>query len=127
MSARAVVALRWPVIVGWLAALVAALALLPGLGGSSTAPLNDIVPSSAPALQAESRALQLFGATVATDVAVVQRNPRGLGRAEVTRTLRVAASLQGAARGGCPASARRRRWSTCPSRACAGVSAGRPR
>jgi RND superfamily putative drug exporter len=90
-----VVALRWPVVVGWLAALVAALLLLPGLGGSSTAPLNDIVPSDAPALQAESRALQLFGATVATDVAIVQHNPRGLSRDEVTRTLRLASSQQG--------------------------------
>jgi RND superfamily putative drug exporter len=95
MYAKVVVALRWPVVVAWIAAMVAALVLLPGLGGSSTAPLDDIVPSDAKALTAEGRALQLFGATVATDVAVVQRNPRGLSRAEVTTTLRLAASLRG--------------------------------
>jgi hypothetical protein len=40
-----VVALRWPIIVIWLAVLAASLLFLPALGGSGSAPLSDIVPS----------------------------------------------------------------------------------
>ncbi|HWH92692.1 MAG TPA: MMPL family transporter [Baekduia sp.] len=94
MYARVVVALRYPLVVGWIAAMVAAVVLLPGLSGSSTAPLDDIMPTNAKALTAEGRALQLFGSTVATDVAVVQRNPRGLRREEIVANLRLATSVQ---------------------------------
>jgi RND superfamily putative drug exporter len=94
MYARVVVALRYPLVAAWIAAMVAAIVLLPGLGGSSTAPLDDIVPTNAAALKAEGRALQLFGSTVATDVAVVQRNPRGLRREEIRATVRLASSVQ---------------------------------
>ena len=94
MYARVVVALRYPLVLGWIAAMVAAVVLLPGLGGSSTAPLGDIVPTNSTSLTAEARAFQLFGATVATDVAVVQRNPRGLQRAEVAANLRLASSVR---------------------------------
>ncbi len=88
--ARAVVALRWPIILTWVAALVAALLLLPGLGGSGSAPLSDIVPSDAKAVMAQERSLQLFGSTIATDTVTVERNPRGLPRSSVEGTLRAA-------------------------------------
>jgi uncharacterized membrane protein YdfJ with MMPL/SSD domain len=55
MYASAVVALRYPIILAWIAALVASLVYLPGLGGSSTAPLTDIVPSDAKAVVAQKR------------------------------------------------------------------------
>jgi RND superfamily putative drug exporter len=88
--ARVVVALRWPIILAWLAALAAALLLLPGLGGSGAAPLSDIVPSDAKAITAQERSLQLFGSSIATDTVVVERNPRGLPRASVEGTLHAA-------------------------------------
>ena len=75
-----VVALRFPIVLGWIAALVAALVLLPWLSGSSSAPLDDIVPSNAKALVAQQRALELFGATLSTDTLLVDRNPQGLTR-----------------------------------------------
>src|SRR3954452_19004801 len=58
----------------------APLVLLPWLSGSSSAPLDDIVPSNAKAVVAQQRALELFGATVSTDALLVDRNPRGLTR-----------------------------------------------
>jgi RND superfamily putative drug exporter len=88
--ARVVVALRWPIIVAWLAALAAALLVLPGLGGSGSAPLTDIVPSDAKAVAAQQRSLQLFGSTIATDTVIVERNPQGLPRSSVEGTLRAA-------------------------------------
>ena len=84
------VALRWPIIIGWVAALAAALVLLPGLGGSGAAPLSDIVPSDAQAVRTQQRALQLFGSSVATDTVAVERNPRGLSRAAIEGQLRAA-------------------------------------
>ena len=80
---RVIVALRWPVLVGWVAALVAAIMLLPALGGSGAAPLDDIVPEAATALRAQERAVELFGTTLATDTVIVQRNPKGLSREEL--------------------------------------------
>jgi putative drug exporter of the RND superfamily len=85
-----VVALRWPIIIGWVAALAAAVVFLPGLGGSAAAPLSDIVPSDAQAARTQERALQLFGSSIATDTVAVERNPRGLQRAAVEGQLRAA-------------------------------------
>ena len=42
-----IVALRVPIVLAWIAALIAALVLLPWLSGSSSAPLDDIVPAAA--------------------------------------------------------------------------------
>jgi RND superfamily putative drug exporter len=75
-----IVALRVPIVLAWSAALIASLVLLPWLGGSSSAPLDDIVPSNSKALAAQQRALQLFGSTVSTDTIVVDRDATGLPR-----------------------------------------------
>src|SRR3954453_12834222 len=81
-GARLIIALRWPIIVGWIAAAVAAVVLLPTLGGEGASPLPDVVPKAAPALQAAQRSTALFGAPAATDTVVVQRDASGLsGRA----------------------------------------------
>jgi RND superfamily putative drug exporter len=76
------VKLRWPILIGWIAAAVAAWMFLPALGTTGSSPLGDIVPENAKALQTEQRAFQIFGSSVATDTVVVQRNPRGLQRPE---------------------------------------------
>src|SRR5690242_9719509 len=77
-GARLIIALRWPIIVGWIAAAVAAVVLLPTLGGAGASPLADVVPKDAPALQAAQRSTELFGAPAATDTVVVQRDAGGL-------------------------------------------------
>jgi RND superfamily putative drug exporter len=81
--AATIVALRVPVALAWVAILAAAVVFLPALGGSGGAPLDDIVPADAKALQAQQHALDLFGATLATDSVVVQRNPDGLSQKEL--------------------------------------------
>jgi RND superfamily putative drug exporter len=86
-----VVALRWPIIAAWLAALAAAIAFLPPLGGSGGAPLSDIVPADARAVAAQERALRLFGTTLAADTVVVERDPAGIAPAQVDEQLGVAA------------------------------------
>jgi hypothetical protein len=88
--AWSVVLLRAVVVVAWIAAAVAAWVALPALGGSSTAPLGDIVATDAQAIRAQERALELFGSTAGTDTAIVQRNPRGLSRRELDAHLRLA-------------------------------------
>src|SRR6478735_6937281 len=75
-----VVTLRVPIVLAWIAALIASLVMLPWLGGSSSAPLDDIIPAQSKAVAAQQRALELFGSTVATDTLLVDRNPQGLTR-----------------------------------------------
>ena len=76
------------IVLGWVLASIAAWTLLPALGGSSAAPLDDIVPAGASALAAQERAFERFGSTLGTDTVVVQRNPRGLSLDETEATLR---------------------------------------
>src|SRR3954454_9156797 len=90
MYAWTVVALRVPIVVAWIAALVASLVLLPWLGGSSSAPLNDIVPSDSKAIAAQEHALGLFGSTVSTDTMVVDHAPTGLTRPLLDAHVRLA-------------------------------------
>src|SRR3954454_11038125 len=85
-GARLIIALRWPIIVGWIAAAVAAVVLLPTIGGAGASPLSDVVPKDAPAQQAAPRSPELFGAPAATDTVVVQRDASGLsGKAIAAR------------------------------------------
>ncbi|HEU4975786.1 MAG TPA: MMPL family transporter [Baekduia sp.] len=105
LYASIVVALRYPIVLAWIAGAVLAVAFLPQLGGSSTAPLGDILPSDAQALKAEQRAVQLFGSSVATDVVVVEHNRQGLSSREVDATVsRARATLAG--KGAAPAGVR---------------------
>ena len=90
MYAWTVVALRYPIILAWAAALVAALVYLPGLQGSGSASLGDIVPSDARAVRAQQRALQLFGSTLTTDVVVAERAANGLRIGDVESRVRAA-------------------------------------
>ncbi|MFL5844229.1 MAG: MMPL family transporter [Solirubrobacteraceae bacterium] len=84
-AGRAIVALRWLVVVAWVAGAVAAVLFLPSLGGAGASPLDDIIPADSPSLHASERATELFGAPAATDVVVVQRDPSGLSDQAITR------------------------------------------
>lgn len=74
--ARVIVALRWVIVVGWVAAAVAATVLLPPMQGTA----NDIEALGADdaSFAAERRSLELFGFPLLSRAAIVQRNPEGL-------------------------------------------------
>ena len=69
-----VVALRFPIVIGWIAAAVAATFFLPGIAASGA--IGGLIPPDSPALRAEADAAKLFGEPLASaQVAVVQRDP----------------------------------------------------
>lgn len=72
--AAIVVALRFPILIGWIAAAVAATLFLPGIAASGG--IGGLIPPGSPALKAEADAARLFGEPLASaQVAVVQRDP----------------------------------------------------
>ena len=83
------VRLRWPIVLAWLAAAIAAVVYLPSLEetGDETS-LVGLVPQDAEALAAGERSAELFDIPVITHTAVVQRDPDGLSRAAVARVAR---------------------------------------
>lgn len=76
--ARAVILLRWPIVVAWVAAAVAATTLLPTIREAQTGSLGDLVPNDADAIAAEERGFELFGLPLLSRTLVVQRDPGGL-------------------------------------------------
>jgi RND superfamily putative drug exporter len=74
-----VVRLRWPIVVGWAAATVAAVLYLPSLEDSGTdTSLIGLVPQDAAAIESGLRSAELFSVPVIAHSAVVQRDPDGL-------------------------------------------------
>jgi RND superfamily putative drug exporter len=71
-----IVGLRYPIVAGWIVAVVAAMHFLPQL--SQSGGTASLVPSSAPAIQTEVTATRIFGEPLDAQVAVVQRAARGL-------------------------------------------------
>lgn len=85
-----VTALRFPILLAWIAAAVAATIYLPPIATSGN--IDTLIPKGAPALRAEVDATRLFDVPLSAQVAVVQRNPRGFASAQiVTAALRAAA------------------------------------
>src|SRR5690606_4100161 len=74
--ARVTVALRWFIVVGWVAAAVAATLFLPPMQGT----VDDIEALGAndASFEAERRSLELFEFPLLARAAIVQRNPDGL-------------------------------------------------
>jgi RND superfamily putative drug exporter len=71
-----VVGLRFPLILGWAAVVVAAVLFLPPLPSSGG--LSDLIPAGSAAAHADGDAARLFGYPLEPGVAIVQRDPRGL-------------------------------------------------
>jgi putative drug exporter of the RND superfamily len=71
-----VVGLRFPLILGWAVAVVAAVLFLPPLPSSGG--LADLIPAGSAAAHADADATRLFGYPLETGVAIVQRDARGL-------------------------------------------------
>jgi RND superfamily putative drug exporter len=78
--AAVVVALRHVIPLAWIAVAVAATIALPGLGAAPAAPLDDLAAEGGSAASAQELATRTFGFPLATDTAVVQRDPRGLSQ-----------------------------------------------
>ncbi|MBC7292251.1 MAG: MMPL family transporter [Actinotalea sp.] len=93
--ARAVVTLRWFVIVGWVAALVAASVFLPALG--TTADDLEALGAEDASFEAEQRSAEIFGFPLLSRVAMVQRDAEGMTPlAQAEAVLRGIAVNQGA-------------------------------
>ena len=73
--AAVVVGLRHVIPLAWIAAAVAATVALPGLGDAPAAPLDDLAAKGGSAANAQQLATRTFGFPLATDTAVVQRDP----------------------------------------------------
>ncbi|MGE3234405.1 MAG: MMPL family transporter [Thermoleophilia bacterium] len=80
MASRVIVALRWLIVVGWIAGAVIATIMLPGLGGSGDLELP--LPDDAAPLQAEARSAEIFGSPLLTRTQVVVSREGGLSAAE---------------------------------------------
>ncbi|MFL5822378.1 MAG: MMPL family transporter [Solirubrobacteraceae bacterium] len=91
--ALAFIALRYPVILAWIAATVVIALALPALGGSDITSFTDLVPPHAPALRAEQISTHKFGFPLLSETAVVVRNPHGLPTARQAELFRLAAQL----------------------------------
>jgi putative drug exporter of the RND superfamily len=87
---RAFIWLRFFVAAGVIAAAVAAGTRLPGVANLQSSPLGVLTPRNTPAEQTEQWMLAHFRAPLTPRAAVVQRNPHGLGQAQLTHTAQVA-------------------------------------
>jgi len=83
-----VVGLRFPLILGWAAAVVVAVLFLPPL--SSAGGLADLIPAGSAAAHADADATRLFGYPLEAGVAIVQRDPHDLPPSVVETTARTA-------------------------------------
>jgi RND superfamily putative drug exporter len=83
-----VVGLRFPLILGWAVAVVAATAFLPPLPSSGG--LADLIPAGSAAAHADADATRLFGYPLEAGVAIVQRDARGLPPSVVQTTAHAA-------------------------------------
>lgn len=91
--AALVVALRPLIPLAWIAAVVWASMALPNLASAPTAPLEDLAAKNGAASAAQEQATKRFGFPLATDTAVVQRDPRGLSSAAQRRQLEAARAV----------------------------------
>jgi RND superfamily putative drug exporter len=83
-----IVGLRFPLLLGWAAAVVGAALFLPALPSSGG--LSYLLPTGSPAARADADAAQLFGYPLEAGIAIVQRDPPGLPPPVVDKTARAA-------------------------------------
>jgi uncharacterized membrane protein YdfJ with MMPL/SSD domain len=94
-----IVALRFFIIGGWIAALALAVHFLPPLTATASGGLDALIPKNTPAASAEAEAARLFGAPLDAPVAVVQRDARGMPKAALDRSVRQAITVDQALSG----------------------------
>jgi RND superfamily putative drug exporter len=93
-----VVALRVPIVAGWMVAVAAAAHYLPQLADASGQ--ASLVPASASAVQTEVTATHIFGEPLDAQAVVVQRAPHGLSPAVLANAVRTAAAVDAGRAGG---------------------------
>jgi RND superfamily putative drug exporter len=93
--AHVLVALRWLIVVGWIAGAVAAALFLPPLAARSGG-ISDITSPDNPAIVAETNAAKAFGFPVLSRVMLVQHDPAGLPDAVIEKAYRTARALRDA-------------------------------
>ena len=91
-----VVKLRWPILLGWLAAAVYGAVVLP-VPAQPPDSLVSLVPPNSAALRASTLALHLFRVPLTAETEIVQRNPHGLPATVVARVFARAARVDRAA------------------------------
>ena len=91
--AATVIALRHVIPLAWIAAVVLATISLPDLASAPTAPLEDLAAKNGAASKAAAEATKRFGFPLATQTAVVQRNPNGLSDAAQRKAISGAATV----------------------------------
>jgi putative drug exporter of the RND superfamily len=89
LFARAVVAARFPIIIGWMAAAAVMASTLPTLREAQAGALGQLVPADSRALEAEKLSASSFRFPLASRTAVVERHAAGLGPLRVARTTRL--------------------------------------
>src|ERR1700722_19310143 len=98
-DALVIVALRYLIIGGWIAALALAVHFLPPLTATASGGLDALIPKNTPAASAEAEAARLFGAPIDAPVAIVQRDARGMPKAALDRSVRQAIAVDQALSG----------------------------
>lgn len=76
--ATTVVALRWPIVVAWIVATVAAVVALPPLSQRSAGSLGSIVPENSQALAASREAAQAFSLPLFSQTIIAHRDASGM-------------------------------------------------
>ena len=93
-TARALVALRWPIVLLWVGLVLASLFVLDPLESeSSGSNLSGLVPDDTPAVANELRDVEIFTFPLSGRTAVVQRDPDGLSVYDQARTAVAAAAV----------------------------------
>jgi putative drug exporter of the RND superfamily len=85
--ARAVVAARLLVVVGWIAAAVIMVQTLPTLSEAKSGALGQLIPADSRALEAEKLSAELFAFPLASRTVVVERDPGGLSERRLAVTI----------------------------------------
>lgn len=91
--------MRYVIIGGWIAALALAAVFLPSLAATASGGLAGLIPKNTAAAAAEAQAARLFGAPLDAPVAVVQRDPHGMPKAALDRSVRQAVAVDRALSG----------------------------
>jgi len=99
--ARLIVALRWPILVAWIAGTAYVVAQLPE-PASAPGDLISLVPKHAPALDAARRTAQAFEVPFSAEVSVVERDPHGISLQEQRRAVEQALAVDRPPGGGDP-------------------------
>jgi len=87
LFARVIIAARFPIIVGWVAAAAVMAFALPTLREAQTGALGQLVPADSRALEAEKLSATSFRFPLASRTAVVERDAGGLGPERVATTV----------------------------------------